>query len=279
MNYLNLGCGKRFHKDWVNLDFVSNSPFVKAHNLLNGIPFENNTFDVVYHSHVLEHFNQVDGKKFIKECYRVLKSGGIIRIAVPDLEQIVRQYLKKLEESLDGNIQSQYDYNWIMLELFDQTVRNTSGGEMAKYLIQDQIPNEKYVYERVGQEAKDLREQFFNAKKNPQANAKVKTSPFRFLSINYYLNKFKKPTQDEKEMQALKIGKFRLGGEIHQWMYDRFSLQRLLTDVGFTDFEVKSVAQSNINHWHSYELEEKNGVVFKPDSLFVEAKKTDIARI
>jgi predicted SAM-dependent methyltransferase len=49
---LNLGCGKRFHKDWVNLDFVSNNPSVSAHNLLNGIPFENDAFDVVYHSHV-----------------------------------------------------------------------------------------------------------------------------------------------------------------------------------------------------------------------------------
>jgi predicted SAM-dependent methyltransferase len=270
---LNLGCGKRFHKDWVNLDFVSNNPSVSAHNLLNGIPFENDAFDVVYHSHVLEHFNQVDGKKFIEECYRVLKPEGIIRIAVPDLEQIVRQYLKKLEESLQGNTQSQHDYNWIMLELFDQTVRNSSGGEMAKYLFQDRIPNEKYVIERLGQEAQDLRDHYFNAKKNPPTISNVKASPLRFLSFNYYMNKLKKPKHDEKEMAAIKIGNFRLGGEIHQWMYDRFSLQRLLSTIGFNSFEVKSVTSSNIPNWLNYELETKNGVVFKPDSLFVEAKK------
>jgi predicted SAM-dependent methyltransferase len=270
---LNLGCGKRYHKDWVNLDFVSNSADVRAHNLLQGIPFENNTFDVVYHSHVLEHFNQSDGKKFIEECYRVLKPGGIIRIAVPDLEQIVRQYLIKLEASLEGKQQSQNDYNWIMLELFDQTVRNTSGGEMAKYLFQDQIPNENYVIERVGQEAKDLRDQYFKSKQKGTTVTNFKPSPLRFLSLNYYLNKFKQSKNIENDSAALKIGNFRLGGEIHQWMYDRFSLNRLLTEVGFHNFGVKSAKESNISNWLSYELEVKNGQVFKPDSLFVEAKK------
>jgi predicted SAM-dependent methyltransferase len=255
MKYLNLGCGKRFHKDWVNLDFVSTNPLVKAHNLLNGIPFENNTFDVVYHSHVLEHFNQVDGKKFIQECYRVLKPGGIIRIAVPDQEHIVRQYLMKLEESMEGNAQSQHDYDWIILELFDQTIRNSSGGEMAKYLFQDQIPNEKYVFERLGQEAQDLRNHYLKSKQNPPTISNFKASPLRFLSINYYLNKLKQPKQAEKENTALKIGNFRLGGEIHQWMYDRFSIKRLFVEQGFKKFEIKTAN------------------VCKPDSLFLEAVK------
>ena len=91
---LNLGCGKRFHKDWVNLDFVSNNPAVRAHNLLNGIPFENNSFDVVYHSHVLEHFNQVDGKKFIEEAMRIAKE----------------QNVKKLKLNVFGKNKTSYEY-------------------------------------------------------------------------------------------------------------------------------------------------------------------------
>ena len=103
MNYLNLGCGSRFFDDWVNLDFASTSPHVKAHNLLEGIPFKESSFNVVYHSHVLEHFSKTDAEILIKECYRVLEKNGILRIAVPDLEGIIREYLRNLEASKQGS--------------------------------------------------------------------------------------------------------------------------------------------------------------------------------
>ena len=50
------------------------------YNLLNSIPFKDNTFEIIYHSHVLKHFSKEDGIKFIAECYRVLKPGGFIRL-------------------------------------------------------------------------------------------------------------------------------------------------------------------------------------------------------
>ncbi|MCS7029371.1 MAG: methyltransferase domain-containing protein [Bacteroidia bacterium] len=87
--------------------------------------------EVVYHSHVLEHFSKSDGKKFLQECYRVLKPNGIIRIDILDLERIVKEYLKNLELALQGNTQAQYKYEWIMLEMYDQAVRARSGGDMA----------------------------------------------------------------------------------------------------------------------------------------------------
>ena len=53
---LNLGCGGRYHKDWINIDFNSSGPDVIKHNLCLGIPSPNEDFDVVYHSDLLEHF-------------------------------------------------------------------------------------------------------------------------------------------------------------------------------------------------------------------------------
>src|ERR1700709_1713415 len=94
--YLNLGCGSHFDRQWVNVDFSKTGEGVIAHNLLNGIPFNDNTFEVVYHSHVLEHFPKDRAEEFIRECYRVLKPAGIIRVAVPDLEQIVSNYSRLL---------------------------------------------------------------------------------------------------------------------------------------------------------------------------------------
>ena len=114
LSYLNLGCGATYHKDWTNIDFVSNSEYVIAHNLVSGIPQPDNSFEVVYHSHVLEHFSKTQAVDFIKECYRVLKLDGIIRIAIPDLEQIVLNYIKYLNESLQGVPGADQKYNWTM---------------------------------------------------------------------------------------------------------------------------------------------------------------------
>jgi predicted SAM-dependent methyltransferase len=154
--FLNLGCGHRYHKEWKNVDFHSTGKGVIAHNLLKDIPFKDDTFDIVYHSNVIEHFSKEDAPKFVKECYRVLKPNGIIRIAFPDLEQIVFHYMRLLNELKKDNLQYEADYDWIMLELYDQTVRNISGGEMFKYFVRESISNEEFILERCGTEAKNL---------------------------------------------------------------------------------------------------------------------------
>lgn len=111
MKLLNLGCGTHFHNDWTNLDFVSTGENVIAHDLLKGIPFKNKSFDVVYHSHVLEHFRKEDGAAFMKECYRVLKPGGIIRVVLPNLETIVKNYIQFLDAALLGNKRAEHNYD------------------------------------------------------------------------------------------------------------------------------------------------------------------------
>ena len=281
MKYLNLGCGQRFHPEWVNVDFASSNKNVIAHNLLNGIPFNPNEFDVVYHSHTLEHFSKEDGKKFMSECYRVLKPTGIIRVAVPDLEQIVKNYLKYMEGALQGNLESFYNYEWIMLEMYDQTVRTQSGGEMAKYFYQDEIKNEQFVYSRVGEVGKNIRQRYLDSKNKKVREYIFKPEPLlkRIVNPSTYIRKVKNIffknefAEIEKNKKYNDIGRFRLGGEIHQWMYDRYSLLKLLTDMGFFEVTVKTAFDSNIPKWNSYELESKGGIIYKPDSLFMEAFK------
>jgi predicted SAM-dependent methyltransferase len=114
---LNLGCGHRYHAEWTNIDFHSTGENVIGYNLLKGIPFKDTTFDMVYHSHVIEHFSKEDAPNFLRECYRVLKQNGIIRIAFPDLEQIVSHYMRLLKEMKNGDTRHEADYDWIMLEL------------------------------------------------------------------------------------------------------------------------------------------------------------------
>jgi hypothetical protein len=58
MKLLNLGCGRHYHPYWINFDFNSSESEIIAHNLMQGIPFEDNFFNVPYHLPI-----------FIKDCY------------------------------------------------------------------------------------------------------------------------------------------------------------------------------------------------------------------
>lgn len=276
--YLNLGCGTRFNTQWINVDFIEAGNGVIVHNLLDGLPFDDNTFEVVYHSHVLEHFPKGDALKFIKECYRVLEPNGIIRIAVPDLEQIVANYNRLLtlgKADLD-NKEIRADYDWIIIEMYDQTVRDKSGGEMLNYLAKPILNNENFIYSRIGHEGRMLRKSVLN----PANPAPVKRSPVRKLlskikstiSPKNYKESILK-TFFKKEYDLLELARFKRSGEIHQWMYDVYSLANLLKDAGFKDIQKKTFDESNIANWRSFELDEIEDKIRKPDSLFVEAFK------
>ncbi len=77
-----------------------------------------------------------------------------------------------------------------------------------------------------------------------------------------------------KHYQDLLLGRFRNAGEIHQWMYDSYSLARLLSAAGFADFRQYAATESRFPGWVDYHLDtEPDGRVYKPDSLFVESIK------
>ncbi|NDE46596.1 MAG: methyltransferase domain-containing protein [Betaproteobacteria bacterium] len=64
-------------------------------DLRGGIPAEDNSLDLIYHCHMLEHLSYLEGIKFTKECFRVLAPGGRMRIVVPDLELWINAYRDK----------------------------------------------------------------------------------------------------------------------------------------------------------------------------------------
>lgn len=276
MKYLNLGCGSRFHPDWTNIDITSSSPLVQEHNLRHGIPFPDDTFDVVYHSHLLEHLQKHKALIFSRECYRVLKPGGIIRVVVPDLERIVRTYLQALEKALQGEKEWRHNYDWMMLELYDQTVRERPGGAMLEYLKQDPIPNEAFVYERIGDEARRI-VQTFRSKATQQESQRPRMHKL-ILSTRSLVRsaraKLVKLLLGTENYEALQIGRFRLRGEVHQWMYDRYSLAQLLEQAGFQSPVERTPFESAIENWAQYNLDAgPDGTVYRPDSLYMEAAK------
>jgi predicted SAM-dependent methyltransferase len=271
--YLNLGCGERIHPDWINIDMTASQPNVVAHDLVAGVPFEAESADVVYHAAVFEHIRRKDVAKFLREIHRVLKPGGIIRIGVPDLERICHTYLEKLEAALTGEKQAANDYDWMMLEMLDQMVRESSGGEMINYLRREPLSNECFIFERIGDEGRKLVAAIRRggATKRPErpsfyrgAGAVARMLRDRLLTL----------LAGRDAPRALAIGRFRLSGEVHQWMYDRFSLARELVAADFREPKICSASQSSIPDWERFHLDtQPDGTVNKPDLLFMEAIK------
>ncbi len=100
----------------------------------DGLPFKDGSVDGCYASHLLEHLPRETARRLLLECLRVLRSGGVLRLAVPDLEVIVGEYLHVLGRAQAGDPAAMKQYEWITLELLDQLVRVESGGEMGRYL-------------------------------------------------------------------------------------------------------------------------------------------------
>jgi len=207
-----------------------------------------------------------------------LKPGGIIRIAVPDLERIVRQYLVCLENGIENSDSKIFaaNYEWILLEMYDQTVRNQTAGKMGDYLFQKSIVNEDFVYERIGEEGRELRKIFLQAR-----NSTILLTKSLFLRnrIKKIVNWIKHQVYERllfvsgRFFIAYRIGKFRLSGEIHQWMYDRYSLTLLLQSKGGNNIQIRDAFTSYIENWEGFGLDGNNKIVRKPDSLFIEATK------
>lgn len=97
------------------------------HNLKKGIPFPSNSADAVYHSHLMEHIDRDAVIDFHREIYRVLKPGGIQRLCVPDLEQLVCDYSKSLAaDDLTREASVRHDVS--IAEILEQSVRRMPAG-------------------------------------------------------------------------------------------------------------------------------------------------------
>lgn len=270
--YLNLGCGRRYHSSWTNLDLESDNPKVISHDITRGLPFEASSFNAVYHSHVLEHLSPDEGKLLIQECYRVLSPGGVLRVVVPDLERIARLYLENHQKAWDGDEVASVNYDWMKMELLDQLVREKSGGQMGIYMSRSEIKNAEFVQSRVGDELAVCQETT-----DPKAiKQKSVLSRLEELTVDlrrFMAQRFVRWTLGRGAEAAFDEGLFRSQGEIHRWMYDRYSLREICHLIGFEGFRVCSAVESSIEGYSSYQLDSFEGQVRKPDSIFIECRK------
>ena len=108
---INIGCGLSGISGWRNLDnsptiWISRIPVlnrllkaplwprdVRKYDVRKGLPYPDNSVRYIYSSHTFEHFTHPESLAIAKECFRALAPKGILRIVVPDLGLIIREYL------------------------------------------------------------------------------------------------------------------------------------------------------------------------------------------
>jgi SAM-dependent methyltransferase len=118
---INLGSWKHAPRGWVNIDgswnaWLSKRPRlrraagalgalpewaraddwpenVRVHDIRKGLPFPDGSAVAIYGSHILEHLYLSEAEALLRECRRILRRGGVLRLVVPDLRAAVAEYL------------------------------------------------------------------------------------------------------------------------------------------------------------------------------------------
>lgn len=267
--YLNVGCGKRAHPRWFNLDLRPAQPWISEHDVAaEPLPYPDGRFTLVYHSHLLEHLPCNRVGFFLTECWRVLEPGGVVRVVVPDLEQICALYLQTIDDAWLGDAEAQQRRRWLVLELVDQLARTQTGGAMIDHLAQLDPKRRGFVLERLGADAADVSSASRAATSRTDRPTRLRGWLFgswRERLLRWLLG---------QEYDLLREARFRATGEVHRWMYDRASLRDALEGAGFHSIQLRGPSDSAIPGWDGFHLDTRaDGFIAKPDSLFMEGIK------
>lgn len=121
---IHLGCGSKHLEGWYHVDAqpYDSVDHVGAVEDLSFIP--DNSTELIYACHVLEHFGRHTYKAALAEWFRVLAPGGRLRLAVPDFEASARLYLSgTLPRGIDdirglmtGGQRDKYDYHCMIFD-------------------------------------------------------------------------------------------------------------------------------------------------------------------
>ena len=96
---LHLGCGTKHIKGFTNIDIRYLPGVDEVNNIRFLRNYKNDSVDLIYACHVLEHFSRWEYKNALTRWYEILKPGGILRLAVPNFSAIASRYIQT------GNLQ------------------------------------------------------------------------------------------------------------------------------------------------------------------------------
>ena len=87
---LNLGCGEQKLEGYISVDLHNPAADVQAD--MSKLPYEDETIDEIYASHIIEHADYYQAKEWLTEWKRVLKTGGILILETPDFLESCKKF-------------------------------------------------------------------------------------------------------------------------------------------------------------------------------------------
>ena len=137
---LHLGCGKKHIPGFVHVD-LEEHPHIDFRIPVNKLTFAaDNSVELIYASHVLEHFGRHEIEQVLQEWFRVLRKQGILRVAVPDFEAVAQRYqeteeLGELIGLICGGQRNQYDFHRMVFDekSLARLLRNAGFTSVARY--------------------------------------------------------------------------------------------------------------------------------------------------
>lgn len=99
---LDVGCGDKPREGHIGIDRKLGGEMLPRMTLGDGRTFEDNSVDEIYCSHALEHLGHWESRDMIREWHRVLKPGGRLRVAVPDMQKIFFAYTNGVPVNVGG---------------------------------------------------------------------------------------------------------------------------------------------------------------------------------
>lgn len=98
---LHVGSGGHRIEGWINADIDASGGVDLVADATRPLPFRSQSLDLIHSEDVIEHLHQDAGREFLRECYRVLNDGGVMRLVTPDLQLLIRRiYIDRNEHHL-----------------------------------------------------------------------------------------------------------------------------------------------------------------------------------
>lgn len=88
---LNIACGGHHLSGWINIDLRSDADLTL--DVTKGLPYDADSVDYIYSKAFFEHLTVAQGVTHLRDCLRVLKVGGVLRLSTVELEIMLNKYV------------------------------------------------------------------------------------------------------------------------------------------------------------------------------------------
>jgi len=248
---LNIGACAFLKDGWLNLDKSSGrytgeqSKIDIQHDLMSGesISLDDNSLIAAYTSHTIEHISDEAVNRLFKEVYRMLKGGGAFRVTCPDIGKCYNSYMSGDKD---------YIGNWLA-NLNARPMFKTYGlGEQFVFIFAGYLSR---FSKRNGEDGVNYYTE--------EAIEKI----FKRLSKADALNYF----TEECQKEAIHLQEKTPGNHVSWWDFDK--IKSLMESVGFVNVSQKVFNESNYEVFENFDELNKDSVLQKDYTVFVEAEK------